>query len=100
MQVKCSECGHMIEMDVQERPAKDVDTVEVGFECPDCHTWFHGYFDTPELKAQRNLLAKFKAKAARSQADFQRYKRKQQAFKEAFYRINAETPAQVDLALI
>lgn len=79
-------------MDVQQRPASDPTLLEVGIECPDCHTWYHGYFTDDGLEQLRALLGRFQAKAQRSQADFARYQRKREAFVAAFYRINQRRP--------
>lgn len=96
MQIKCNDCGRLIEMDVQQRPAANDPTLtEVGIECPDCHTWYHGYFTSDELEQKRALLGRFQAKAQRSQADFARYQRKREAFAAAFYRINQKRPDMV-----
>lgn len=96
MQVKCNDCRHLIEVDVQQKPAED-GLIEVGFECPDCHHWYHGYVTNADLEQKRSLLNKFKAKATHSESDFARYQRKREAFKVAFYRLNRGRPTGLTL---
>jgi hypothetical protein len=87
MQIKCGECQHYYELDLQEKPRED-GVVEVGFECPDCHIWNHGYFTNPKLEQQRALLARFADKARRSARDWKRYQQKKEEFRRSFERLN------------
>lgn len=87
MQTTCSDCQNTFELDLQEIPFGD-DQIEVGFECPYCHTWFHSYNTNQALEKRRALLKRFEAKANRSDEHWQRYKRKKREFQQAFDRLN------------
>jgi len=92
MLVRCHDCEREFVVDLVERETEPGLTA-VGFECPWCHRWHHSYYSTAGLKRKRQLLKKFKAKARRSAADWERYRRKKQEFTAAFNRINRASPA-------
>lgn len=100
MQVTCNDCKSVFEFDLIEIPYGD-DKIEAGYECPYCHTWYHYYYTNQKLEERRNLLEKFKAKANRSDKDWQRYKRKKKEFQQAFDRLNPKPgPALAQIAPI
>lgn len=77
--LECSECKFEYVLDVEHRPVCE-DIVDVGHECPQCHTWFRSYYTNPILDKKRRLLRRFMAKAHLSLEDSQRYWRKKKEF--------------------
>ena len=93
MLVRCNECDREFVVDLAEVEVKP-GLAEVGFECPMCHTWHHSYYTTPALKRQRVRTAKYRAKAGRSAANWDRYQRKKGKYAAAFDRVNRQkTPS-------
>jgi len=89
-QVICNDCKSEFVIDLITRPAGKK-TFEVGFECIHCHKWYRVFFTSPSLERKRKLLNKFRAKAARSDKDWQRWQRKRKQFKQSFDRFNKST---------
>ncbi len=85
--ITCPDCDHHYPLDLQEIVVAK-NKIEIGHECPACHTWYHSFFTSPKLKQQQALLARFKAKASRSPKHWQRYQRKKAAFKTSYNRLN------------
>ncbi len=92
MLVRCHDCDREFVVDLLERETESGPTA-VGFECPWCHRWHHSYYSTANLKRKRRLLRKFKAKARRSAADWERYQRKRREFGAVFNQLNRASPA-------
>ena len=53
--VACDTCRRQIKQKIERRPAGG-DLFDVGFECPTCKTWYHGYWDSTDLEAERENL--------------------------------------------
>jgi hypothetical protein len=95
--IQCHECKHDYVLDLQTKP-RDGGLVDVGFECPDCHTWNHCYFTNPSLEQRAALLKRFADKARRSNADWQRYQRKKAEYQRAYSTLNTPSPARLQPA--
>ncbi|MCG3208636.1 MAG: hypothetical protein FOGNACKC_02248 [Anaerolineae bacterium] len=85
--ITCNDCGHEFVLDLEERPAEGK-RLDVGHECPMCHTWYHAFFTTTRLKAQAERLLKFRDKANQSEPDWQRYQRKLAEYRQSFALVN------------
>ena len=52
--VRCDTCRKLIHPATEQRPVNGV--VSVGFECPSCKTWYHGYWHSDELERYRQTI--------------------------------------------
>lgn len=85
--ISCSDCGHQYVLDIEERQAEG-GKLDIGHECPMCHTWYHSFFTTPELQRQADLVNKFRDKASKSLKDLARYRRKLAQYRQSFALVN------------
>jgi hypothetical protein len=96
--ITCNDCQHEFVLDLVERPAAGSPSagsggvVEVGHECPMCHTWYRAFYTTPRLKEQAARLLKFRDKAGRSEKDWARYQRKLAEYRRSFAVVNPSRP--------
>lgn len=86
--ITCSDCNHQYVLDIEKRPVKG-SRLDVGHECPMCHTWYHSFFTTPKLQKQAELVNRAKSRANKSDTHFQRYKRKLAEYQRSFALVNS-----------
>lgn len=60
--ITCDSCLRSFDRSVERRPAGE-NLFDVGFACPHCFTWFHGFWDSPRLAYERTELERLRDKA-------------------------------------
>ena len=76
----CDKCGKRIDPKPKRRIVNGRQSV--GFECPHCKVWYHGYWDSDELEQDRNRLDISRKRHARDRKNRRKRNKHKRAMRE------------------
>lgn len=98
--LKCEHCGRLTSLRdaMKVRETKYPAIKEIGVNCPHCDHWTHGYFETPRIVKERQLLQQHRQRATETGKALATYQHSKRRFQRLFDRENKRLRRELGVA--